>query len=140
MDVAARRAAQELGRRGVELVDELEVNRGPRRNLGAGLDADRGIVVLQLGAKRREAVRGELDAVLAQRLAHPRSIEEVRRGDEAVPAAPDPLQRQPRGLGLAQQLGHAGARQPHLRGEVFAGVESAVRKLAQERESERSKH
>jgi hypothetical protein len=37
-------------------------------------------------------------------------------------------------------LRNAGASEPHLRGEVFAGMERAVRKLAQQGEAERSKH
>jgi len=57
------------------------------------------------------------------------------------PVAPalDPLQRQPCRLGVLQHLRNAGASEPHLRGEVLTGMEVAVGKLAQQRESERSK-
>ena len=67
-------------------------------------------------------------------------VEEVGRGHQPIAAAADALERKAGGLGLPEKLRDAGARQPHLRGEVFAGVEGAVRELAQQRESERSKH
>jgi hypothetical protein len=41
---------------------------------------------------------------------------------------------------VLQNLRDAGARQPHLRGEVFTGVKSAVRELTEQRKSERSEH
>ena len=67
-------------------------------------------------------------------------IEKIGRGDQPIAPTANALERKPGGLGLTQQLRNAGARQPHLRGEVFTGMESAVRKLAQQGESERSKH
>ena len=67
-------------------------------------------------------------------------VEEIGRREQAVAAAAHALQRQPCRFRLLEQLRDAGARQPHRRGEVFAGVEGAVRKLAQQRESKRSEH
>jgi hypothetical protein len=55
-------------------------------------------------------------------------------------AALDPLQREPRSLGLLQNLRHAGARQPDLGGQIFAGMKVAVGELAQQCEPKRSKH
>ena len=69
-----------------------------------------------------------------------RRVEKVRRRDQPIATSAHPLEREARGLRLPQQLRNAGAREPHLRGEVFAGMEGAVRELAQERESEGSKH
>jgi hypothetical protein len=37
-------------------------------------------------------------------------------------------------------LRDARARQAHLRGKIFTGMERAIRKLAQQRETKRSKH
>ena len=75
-----------------------------------------------------------------EREAHGGGVEEVGRGLQPVAEAADALEREPGGLGLPQELRNAGARQPHLRGEVFARVEIAVRQLAQQRETERSEH
>ena len=60
--------------------------------------------------------------------------------NQAVSAAADAFQRQTSGLSLLEELRNACARHPHRRGEVFTGMEGAVGKLAQERESERSEH
>ena len=80
------------------------------------------------------------DVDAAQRRTHGVGIEKIRRGEKPVAAAADALERQSGGFGLLEKLRDAGAREPHRRGEVFAGVEGAVRKLAQQRESKRSEH
>ena len=113
VDVAPLRAAQQLGRRRVDLVDDLD---GERRR----------------GAVARESARcAALDRVL---------VEEVGRFEEPITAPLDALEREPGRLGVLQHLRDAGAREPHLGGEVLAGVEGAIGELAQQRESERSEH
>ena len=77
---------------------------------------------------------------LGERPADFHGIEEVGGGGEPIAQATDALERQPGGLGLLQELRNAGARKPHRGGEIFAGVEGAIGKLAQKRESERSEH
>ncbi len=67
-------------------------------------------------------------------------VQEIGGGEQPIAAAADALERKTGRFGLLQQLRNAGARQPHRRGEIFAGVEGAVRKLAQQRETQRSKH
>ena len=67
-------------------------------------------------------------------------VEEIGRLEQAVAAALDPLEREARRAGVLQDLRNAGARQPHLGGEVLAGMELSIGKLAQQRESERSEH
>ena len=142
MDVATRRTAEELARRRVELVGDLDQQRGRRAVEGrAYVAVEREVLLdghLRLGNgrarlryRRAEAREGEADRG---------GVEEIGGRLEAVAEATHALERQARGLGLAQELRHPRARQPHLRGEVLAGVEVAVRKLAQERETERSKH
>ena len=69
-----------------------------------------------------------------------RSVEKIRGREQPVAAAPDALEREAGRFGLLQQLGNAGARKPHRCGEILARVEGAVRKLAQQRETQRSKH
>ena len=96
MDVALLRAAQELRRGRVDLVDHFD---GDTR--GAG--------------------------VLAQCGAHGLGVEEIRRLEQTIPATLDPLEREAGRLGVLQHLRDAGARQPHLRGEVLTGVERPVR-------------
>ena len=72
------------------------------------------------------------DAVLfPQGDAHRIGIQEVGGGGQAIAQSADALKRKPGRFGLLQQLGNPGAREPHRGGEVFAGVEGAVRKLAQ---------
>ena len=68
------------------------------------------------------------------------AIEKVGRVEQPIAAAADALERESGGLGLLQHLRDAGARQPDRGGEILAGVEGAVGKLAQQRESERSEH
>ena len=142
VDVATRRAAQQLGRRRIELV------RRPRPASAAACGrTPAGRAPFSARSPRpgpaawgRAARLGDLGAVTGEREAHRGGVEEVRRGLEPVTEAADALEREPGRLGLPQELRNAGARQPHLRGEVFARVELAVRKLAQQRETERSKH
>ena len=140
MDVAARRAAQQLGRRGIELVDDFDHQR--RATWNAGRDAGREPEVVVVGGKhhRPSIGVGNLDIEIGQRGADRIDVEKIGGCQQAITAAADTLQRQPGGFRLLQKLRHAGARQPHRRGEVFARVECAVGKLAQKRESKRSKH
>ena len=140
MDVATRRAAQQLARRRIELVDDLEVHRRRRAANAVPSVPVSADLVVELRRSGERPVLGERDAVLDQRVADRDGVEEVGRGHQPVAAAANPFERKPGRLGLPQKLRNAGARQPHLRGEVFAGVESAIRKLAQQGESERSKH
>ena len=83
---------------------------------------------------------GTLVGKRGQARRHRLAVEEIGRLQQPVAAALDPLQRQSCGLGVLQHLRNAGASEPHLRGEVFTGMEVAIGKLAQQRESERSKH
>ena len=140
MDVAARRAAQELARRRIDLVDDLEMDRRRRKDFRHRLHAGEADVVVELRSQRRQAVARERHAVVDKRLAHFDGVEEIGRRDEPVPPAAYALEREPGGLGLAQELRDARTRQPHLRGEIFTGMERAIRKLAQQRETKRSKH
>ena len=113
MDVAALRAAKEVGRRGADLVDHLDVQRREHRSLA------------------RDVVQRPADLV---------GVEEVGRCREAIAEPPHAFQRQPGRLRLLQKLRNAGASEPDRRGQVFAGMERAVGKLAQKRESKRSEH
>jgi hypothetical protein len=113
VDVAALRPAKELGRGGADLVDDLDVQRRKHRSLAG------------------DVVQEPADLV---------GVEEVGRCREAISEPPHAFQRQPGRLRLLQKLRNAGAREPHRRSQVFAGVECAVSKLAQERESKRSEH
>ena len=76
-----------------------------------------------------------LDGEVVQRAADFVGVEEVGGGGQPVAQAAHAFQRQPGRLGLLQELRNAGAGEPHRRGEVFAGVEGAVGKLPQQRES-----
>ncbi len=67
-------------------------------------------------------------------------VEKIGRLEQPVAAALDPLEGEARGVGILQDLRNAGARQPHLGGEVLTGMELSIGKLAQQRESERSEH
>ena len=143
VDVATRRAAQELGRRRIELVGHLDLQRrrraverrggrgrsapGPLRPepaaSGAGVPGFATLAPNPVSARRTAAASRKSGAVF-----------------EPVAETADALEREPGRLGLPQELRNPGARQPHLRGEVLARVEVAVRQLAQQRETERSKH
>ena len=114
MDVAALRPPHELGGRRLDLVDDLDRAAAARSPLAVG----------KLGELRPHLLR----------------IEELRRLEQPVAAALDPLQRQPGRPGVLQDLGNTGARQPHLGGKVLAGMELPIGKLAQQRESKRSEH
>src|SRR5207249_10859674 len=109
-------------------------------NAGRRRGRQRDVVVVGGQQNRTRVGRRYVDTHLLERAADLVGVQKIGGREQAVAAAADPFQRQSGGLRLLQQLGNAGARQPHRRGEVFAGVESAVRKLAQERESERSEH
>ena len=67
-------------------------------------------------------------------------VEEIGRAEQPVAAPLDALESESRGLGILQDLRNAGAREPHRVGEVLARVEVAIGEMAQQRESERSKH
>ena len=67
-------------------------------------------------------------------------VQKVRRLEQPVAAALDAFEGEPRRPGVLQDLRNAGARQPHLGGQVLAGMELSIGKLAQQRESERSEH
>src|SRR5205814_6029945 len=79
-------------------------------------------------------------AQILERLADLVGTEKIGGCKQPVAPPTHSFERQPGSLGLLQKLRDPGARQPDRRGEIFAGVESAVRKLAQERESKRSEH
>ena len=113
MDIPALRPPHELGGRGLDLVDDLD------------------------RARQREfAPRGKLDE---PRL-HLLGVEEIRRLQQPVAAALDPLQGKARRAGILQHLRDACARQPHLGGKILTGMELSIGKLAQQRESKRSEH
>ena len=62
-------------------------------------------------------------------LVSPRDREYIARAGR--PETAHALQRQPGRFRLLEQLGNAGTRKPHGRGEIFARMEGAIRKLAQ---------
>jgi hypothetical protein len=142
VDVAARRAAKQLGRRRVELVGDLDLQRRGRAvERRAVVAVQRQVFLdrhLRLG-DRRAGLR-DLRAELGERKPHGGGVEEIGGGLQAIAEPAHPLERKPGGLSLTQELRDTGARKPHLRGEVFARVEIAVRELAQQRETERSEH
>ena len=125
--------------KGQEWGDAVEYWKTLPTDEGAVFDAE---VFLDGGLRlrRRSAGLRDLHAQRRQRQPHRSSVEEIGGRLEPVAQAADALERQPGGFGLPQQLRNAGARQPHLRGEVLARVEIAVRQLAQQRETERSEH
>ena len=73
-------------------------------------------------------------------LAHLLRVQEIRRLEQPVAAALDPLEREAGRPGILQHLRNARARQPDLGGKVLAGMELSIGKLAQQRESKRSEH
>ena len=140
MDVAADGAPKELARRRIELIDNLDHNRRSRRNPGRRRGRERDVIVVG-GQKHRPGIgRRDLDAQILERCPDLVGIEKIGGCEQAVAASTNAFERKPGRLGLLQKLGDAGARQPYRCGEIFAGMESAIRKLAQERESKRSEH
>ena len=97
--VAALQPAHQLGRRGIDLVDDLE------RDLGGA------------PARRIERLEPRHDGF---------GIQEVGRLQQPVAAALDALEREPRRLGVLQHLRYAGAGEPDRGGQVLAGVHGPV--------------
>ena len=113
MDVAPLRAAHELRRRRLDLVDDLDGQR-------------------QRGRPRfRERSKARAD---------PLCVEEIRSLEQPVAATLQALEGEAGALGLLEHLRNPRARQAHLGRKILARVELSVGKLAQQREPERSEH
>ena len=140
VDIAAARAAQQLARRRIDLIDHLDGDRRMQRN---SRRARRENHVLVVGRRKQRSLgirRRDVEFEIFERRPDGRSIEEIGRREQPVAPSADAFQRETRRFGLFQQLRNAGAREPHRSGEILARVEGAVRKLAQQREAQRSKH
>jgi len=142
VNVTALAAAQQFGGCRIELVDQLDLQRGRRVVARGPLDSIEPQVVFddRRGLGRDRTGLGHPGAEFDQRLAHFAGVEEIGRGNQPVASATNALEREPGGFGLLENLRHAGARQPHFGSQILAGVESAIRQLAEQRKTDRSKH
>jgi hypothetical protein len=113
MNVASLRPPHELRGRRFDLVDDFD---GKGQRFGMGF------------RKRRKPVADAL------------GVQEVRRFEQPVAAALHSLEGEAGDFSVLQDLRDAGAREPYLVGKVFARMELPIGELAQQRESQRSKH